>query len=443
LGLPEGPDEATATALDAAPPGLAHTTKLGALAALNIFLGLLQHWYIITALGPGPEADALFASFVVPQLALAIVTNSVTQVLVPMLAIESRDGFGSAAWTFFLGLGLLFGISGLALAATASLWVPWTLPGFDDPTTVLTVRLLRIQTIGMVFTALSSVLWSIYQARARFLVIEISGAMASACVLALLAWGLPAFGVTLAAWAIVLRPVLQTVFLAPGLGEPRWPHWTSPTVSEGWRRLRPLLVGTTYYKTDQLVDRFFASMSAPGSLTLLYTAQQIYSAAQRILAKALVAPLVPTLASKSARADWSGVSRLAARRVLFLVLLGLASVGGLVVVGRPLLGWIFGLGRFEPHEVTQLWILLLALGAAFVARSAAQVVTSSFYAAGNTLIPTLIGSAGYTGGLILRGVFFHLWGVLGLAVAISVQAVVNASVLAYVLFARHLARRDR
>ena len=80
----------------------------------------------------------------------------------------------------------------------------------------------------------------------------------------LLIWGLSRFGIVTAAWAMVLKTFLQTLFLLRGLGPYSKPDWRSESLKEAWRRLKPLLLGNAYYKTDQLVDRFLASMAPAG-----------------------------------------------------------------------------------------------------------------------------------------------------------------------------------
>jgi hypothetical protein len=59
-----------------------------------------------------------------------------------------------------------------------------------------------------------------------------------------------------------------------------------------WWRVKPLLMGTAYYKTDSLIDRLLLSMTSSGTLSLYYFGQQIYGAGNGILVKAIVGPLV-------------------------------------------------------------------------------------------------------------------------------------------------------
>jgi putative peptidoglycan lipid II flippase len=111
-------------------------------------------------LGPGSETDALYAGMVVPQLILAIIAGSLTNVLVPLLSTQRGEGFYKNAWSFFLSIGVLFSAITCILFVTSRFWVPWTVPGFDANTKSLTLSLVRIQLVGVIFTALTTVLWS-------------------------------------------------------------------------------------------------------------------------------------------------------------------------------------------------------------------------------------------------------------------------------------------
>ncbi len=409
-------------------------TVLGGLASVNILIGFAANWYTVTTLGPGPQTDALFAGVTVPSLILLIFSNSLTYVLVPILATEHEESFQESAWTFFTAVGLFYLGVGLLLSLSAPVWVPWTVPGFETGTQQLTVSLARVQLLSMVGTALSLVMYAAHHARQRFVVVEWSATIAGVAALAFLVWGLPRMGVHAAAWATVVRAGIQMVYLMPALGRFHLPNFQSPSIQVALKRIRPLVLGTSYYKTDLLVDRFLASLAPAGGLSLLHLAQQMYGAGQQVLNKALSNPIVPVLSRKARNEEWELHGQITTHRILWMM-----GATGLVVlvlwaVGRPVLDGVFGHGNFDPPAIQDLWGLMLFLGPALIARSAGQILTTSFYSMGNTLTPTVVGSLGYTLGIVLRIALFYKYGLFGLAVAISLQAVLNNSALAVLLF---------
>lgn len=414
-------------------PGVKLAFSLAGLAGLNVLFAFIYQWYILTGLGPGRETDALFAGMVVPQLFLAVVSSSLTHVLVPLLTVQSEVELERDAWSCFQGVGVLFGGVSLLLIAMAPAWVPLTVPGFSRDAQQLTVGLVRIQLIGMIFMALTGVLWSVYHARQRFVWVESSPLIAFAVGFPILVWGLPRFGVAAAAWALVAKSAVQTVFLMPGLGRYHFPRWRSDFSREAWRRVRPLLLGSTYARTDQLVDRVLSSMAPPGALSLLYLAQQLYGAGHQVLHSAVAAPMVPRLARLFALEDHQGFRRLSRARLVAVASFALAALAGLVVLGQPVLDLLFGHGRFVPSQISQLWWLMLALGGTWVGGATGQILASSFYAQGNTTTPTRIGVFGFTIGLVLKiGGFFWL-GIMGIALGSTIYYMLNAILLNFYL----------
>jgi len=407
--------------------------KLGALSAANIGIAFLFQWYVLIQLGPGVETDALFAGMTIPQLVLAVISGSLMHVLVPLLSGESEDRLRHDAWGFLTLIGGLFGLLAVLLYAAAPWWVPLTVPGFDEAGQALTVELTRIQLIGMVFAAINGVQWAAYHARQRFLWAEFTPILASVFALLLLIWALPRFGVIAAAWIGALRMGVQTLLLAPGMGIPVRPDLKSAAIQQAWPRIKPLLLGTAYYKTDPLVDRFLLSTASSGSLSLYYLAQQIYGAASQVLNKAITAPLVPVLSMLHKAGDTNGFRRAYHLKLLEVGTISIAGLLALVLIGQVALTLLVGHGNISASNITQLWWIMIWLGGMFIGGAMGQICSSSFYACGDTITPTRISMLTYTVYIPSKVISFYLWGVVGLATATSVYYVANLSLLLYLL----------
>jgi len=391
---------------------------LGILAFVNLTISFAYQWYVVTTLGASSETDALVAAMVVPQLVLAIFSGSLTQVLVPLLStLDSRE-LRDAGWGFAFGVGGGFAGLSLGLIIVASLWVPWIVPGFSTAQVGLTVELAVIQLAGMVFMAIGAVLSAVSHARSKFVRVEVSGLVASASSLLFLAWGLPRMGIVAGAWGLFLRPLVQSVLLSPVLGPACWPDWQRVPWREAGRRLKPLLLGTSYYKTDPLVDRVLTSLAVPGSMTLLNLSQQLYAATGAVLGKALAAPMIPLQARLAVRGEWREFRKVLLQRLIVLSLLTLGGWLLLIFVGKDLLPLLFA-GRLTSVEIHQLWWLLVLLGGMLVGGSLGTITSGAFYAKGETRIPTRIGVITYTGYVPVKILVFWKFGLPGLALSIS------------------------
>lgn len=419
------------------------TVTLALLAGANILITLLFQWYVITQLGVGIETDALFAGMAMPQLILTVVSTSLTHVLVPLLATEEPTEFRRNAWGFFLGISSIFTVLALVLYLTAGFWVGWLVPGFSDAARALTVSLTRIQLVSMIFTASVSVLWSIYHAKQKFVWVELSTLLATLLSLGLLVLLLPVYGVTGAALLIVLRSALQVVWLLPGLG--RWirPDWSSSAMRSAWQRIRPLLLGTAYYRTDPLVDRFLASMAPAGGLSLLYIAQQIYGVANIVAEKAIAAPMVPLLALKANAKEWIEFRRIYQRRLLAMGGLTLIGYVVLLLAGERILNLLIGHGGVTAANVHLLWLIMVALVGFFIAGAMGVVTSKTFYAMGDTSTPTKMSIVTYTLYIPAKVFGFYRYGLLGLAAVTSGYLFVNLALQILLLEGYVIPRRQR
>ena len=410
------------------------TLQLGALSATNICITMLFLWYVVTRIGPGMETDALFAGMAVPQLVLAVINESLINVLVPILAGEKESQLINDAWGLLLLVAGFFGALFILLYIGAPWWVPLTVPGFDDAGVSLTVDLTRIQCMGMVLVGINGVQWAAYRARQRFLWAELAPVLAGVVALVLLIWSLPRFGVMAAAWVAVVRIGIETLLLSPGmLKRPFHPNIKSEVSRYAWQRIKPLLLGTAYYKTDPLVDRFLLSMVGRGSLSLYYLAYQIYVAGCQVLNKAITVPLVPSLSMLCKQRNRGDFRRTYRQSLLKMGAISFGSLFIFALFGRILLYLLVGHWNINAGDVTQLWWIMIWLGGLFAGGAMGQISSSSFYAAGNTVTPTRIYMTAYTVYIPAKVVAFYFWGVAGLAVATSTYYMVIFAVQIFVL----------
>jgi len=409
------------------------TLTLGLLASSNIVLTVIFQWYVLTQLGVGIETDALFAGMALPQLVLAVVSSSLTHVLVPLLATEDEKTFGQNAWGFFLGISGVFFLISAGFYLSANFWVPLLVPGFAQESQALTVNLTRIQLISMVFTASVSVLWSVHHAKKRFIWAELSATLATLVGLIFLIWSLPLYGIFSAAWTLVIIAGLKVVCLLPGLGNWQKPQWNSTAMLEAWRRTRPLLIGSAYYKTDPLVDRFLASMATSGSLSLLYIGKQIYSLINQVISKAIAAPMIPLLSVHAKAGNWSMFRKIYHQRLLLMAGLTSLVFFSLLVGGQFFLTILIGYGDITPESVKRIWVIMLALFGVLLGGAMGQITGGAFYATGNSGTPTKIAIFTYTIFVPLKAMAFYYYDLIGLALFSSLFFLVNL-IFQYVFF---------
>jgi len=213
--------------------------------------------------------------------------------------------------------------------------------------------------------------------------------------------------------------------LLPGLGRWQWPRWDSEAMREARRRIRPLLIGTAYYRTDPLVDRYLASMAPAGGLSLLYIGQQIYGVANVIAEKAIGAPMVPQLAIEAKGNRWPSFRRIYQKRLVLVGGLTIAGYAGFLIAGERVLTLLIGHGGVTRDNVHLLWMIMVGLLGFFIAGAMGQITSTAFYAMGDTRTPTRMSIVTYSLYIPAKVFAFMRYGLMGLAVMTSVYLFVN------------------
>jgi putative peptidoglycan lipid II flippase len=409
------------------------TLFLGPIAALNLIIRFAQLTFTLSTLGPGMATDALFAAMVLPQIALSVIVDSGVQVIIPLLSGEQDEVYRTDSWTFLWFTSGLVGLIALSLGVTSHWWIEGVVPGFTSEAKHLTSHLARIQLGAMVCTSAVSVLSSACYARRRFLAAELSPAVGNLAGIGFVVWGLSKYGVSIAAWSVLVSGLVQATILLPILGRPRRPDWNSAGFHEARRRVKPLLFGAIYYKSDVLLDRLLASLAPQGMISLLYTAQQICGATGQVLNRGLIAPIVPSIAVFSKTENWDEIKKIVKwklKLVLCLTGLGVIIVG---LFGKVLLRALIGHGGISNDNLQTLWLLLLSLSGLLVGGALGQVLSSTFYAIGDTRSPTRIGMLGFPIGLGLKVFGFLEYGIIGIAMGASAYSLMNVWLLSWKL----------
>lgn len=402
---------------------------IGIAAAADIAVSFAMQIVIVTRIGLGPRMDAIYACMVAPSLILAIVQGSLMNVLVPLLSASSDEAFAKDAWGLFCLIGAVLIVGACVLGLLAPYWVPLVVWGFDSASKQLVIELTRVQLIATVLIGELAVLVAVYHARRRFRWVECVPLVGDGLGLMLLVWALPRYGIFSVVWLNVLSVLLQVLLLMPGLGRFQRPDFDGVRMKTAWSRIRPLLIGSAYYKTDMIVDRALSSLARRGGFSLLYIGQQIFGATNQIVSKSLCAPLVPQLTQYAEEGEWLSFRRLSRFGILRVLAVMSVVYAMFLVMGEYVLRLIIGHGSVTAANVHLLWLLMALSGGAWVIAPVGTVMAGSLYATGNTRLPTRAAALAYTIGIGIKFAMFAAFRLKGLALAVSLYYIVSLAFL--------------
>jgi putative peptidoglycan lipid II flippase len=404
------------------------TLVLGVLTCLNLGISLLSQLYVIGRLGAGQETDAFFGGATLPSLVSTVLSGALASVVVPLLAGNPSPVICANARRIFVAVGLAMVALAVPLWFTTPAWLRLLVPGLAEDGRAVALSLARVQLFTMVFTPLQGVVTGSLYARKRFLLAE---AVTTSCGLVsfgLLVATLTRYGIIVAAWTTVSRALLPMLLLLPTLISRESAAATPGVVADLWKKLLPLLLGSAYYRSGMVVDGFLSSLAPRGHLSMLFLAERLLQALNEVVRRAAAVPAVSLLTECAKAERWRDYRRHFLRGLAAVTGYALLIQAAIAIAGLPALRLLSRWGAMSGKDVFLFWILLVALGGYLAAGCAGLIQAGGWYSRGDTATPAKIGMLTFTVGAGLRILGFYAMGVVGIALAISLQYLL-ASVL--------------
>lgn len=431
---------------------------VGGLTMVSRVFGFLRDILIANALGASWVADAFFVAFKFPNLFRRLFAEGAfTAAFVPIFAArleadgkDSARTFAEQALSVLLAILLPFTLM-LVLAMPLAMYV--FAPGFvDEPAKFdLTVTLCRIVFPYLLFVSLVSLFAGVLNSYGRFAAaaaapIILNGSMIVAVLL--VAPPMPTVGHALA-WGVAFAGVVQLAWLIAACGRVgmrlrlRRPRLT-PDVRSLLRRAVPVAIGAGVYQVNLLIDTMIASLLPSGSVSYLFYADRVNQLPLGIVGVAVGTALLPLLARQVRAGNTEAALHNQNRALEFACLLTLPAATALATIADPIIVVLFQRGAFDVVQARATADALTAFSLGLPAFMLNKALTPAFFARHDTTTPvriavvTMIVNVVIT--LILMGPLLHV----GIALASSIAAWLNAAALAIVLHRRgHLRLDDR
>lgn len=243
------------------------------------------------------------------------------------------------------------------------------------------------------------------------------------------------------AYGVFAAGLVQLVFQVPFLAKihaiPR-PRWRPKHA--GVRRIGtlmlPAIFGSSVAQINVLLGGIIASMLGVGKISLLYYSDRLMEFPLGLFGIALATVTLPYLSRQHANASMAEFARTVDWSMRLVFLIAAPAALGLIVLAEPLVAAIFYGGEFSGSDVRMAALSLQAFALGLVGFSFVKILAPAYFAREDTKTPVKVG-------LIALAVNFLLSVLLawtltragfeathaGLALAISVAAVLNAVLL--------------
>ncbi len=424
------------------------------LTLLSRVTGLIREILTAGLFGAGPQTDAFFVAFRIPNLLRRLFAEGAfTQAFVPVLGAARRnegddDARRLVQQLLLLMLVVLMALSALAMAAAPA--IVWAMTGGFDGDALrfgLTVELLRIMFPYIVLISLTALAsgalntWGEFRIPAFTPVLLnlafIGGALLLAprletpifaLAISVMVGGVLQLGVQL--WALHRHGLLQ------GLGTLLAQPWKalieaarSPTVRRILTLMLPASLAVSVAQLSLIINTYIAAGLPAGSVSWLSYADRLMEFPTALLGVALGTVLLPALTRANADGDAGRTSALVDWGLRLVFLLALPAMVGLAVLAEPLAAVLFHYGAFTDTDVHQTQFAMQAYAAGLVGLIAIKVLAPAFYAQQNVRTPVLIALVALAATQALNLVLVPMLAHAGLALATSLAALLNAGLL--------------
>jgi len=432
-----------------------HASRMAVVTLFCRITGYLRDKALFSVIGAGHLYDMYRTANRIPNAFRGLFAEGTLHAaFVPSLArLTGKDGDRGEAVELFRGLlAVMLLVVGVVVAAGifASPWlVRLYAEGFTATPGKLetTVLMNRIMFPYLLLISLAALLQAVLNSHERFL-LAASTPMFYNLTIAGTAWlVLPRFEnpASVLSAAVLVGGFLQFVVQAPAVRRlgfslrPVWSGFSSPQVRAVLLLMLPGIPVLGINQINQLVSNRFASYIDSG-VSYTYGAYRVTELVFGAVVVQLTTVLLPLL-SRELREDPDNAPRTLLATITLVSFVTLPAAVVMAVLSRPVIGLLFGGGRFDSVDVTVTAATLAAYAFSLVGTGHVKVMATAFFAQKNTRTPmwgSLIALIIFT---VACAVLVGPWGTVGLGWANTIAMACFATFLT-VLYAARYGFRD-
>ncbi|MBL6750118.1 MAG: murein biosynthesis integral membrane protein MurJ [Nevskia sp.] len=372
------------------------TGVVSALTLLSRILGLVRDVMLAAVFG-GPKLDAFFVAQMIPNLGRRMFAEGAfSQAFIPVFTKtrqerpleDVRDLTAVVMGT----LGAVLSAITLVGCLAAPLLVWLFAPGFkhDPAQAALGASLLRWTFPYLMFISLTSMAGSILNIYGLFAIPAFTPVILNLCIIGSAL--IDPDSVPMLAYGVFVAGILQFLFQVPALARLRllaWPRWgwSEPPVRRIVGLMLPVLVGSSVAQISLLLNTSLATLVGSGAVSWLNFGSRLMEFPTGIFSIAVGTVIMPSLSAQHAQRSARDFSDTLDWGLRTMLLLGVPSALGLVLLGGPLVATIFGHGRFGANDVRMTTYVVWAYGLGFMGFSLVKVLVPGFYARQETRVP--------------------------------------------------------
>jgi len=427
---------------------LSATLLLMTTLALSRVIGYARELYVAWTFGAGPQTDAFYAGFVIPDFLMYLVAGgaiSITFVSIytRFLAENKPDEAHNALSAVITIMTVLLGAAILAAEIFTPQLTRWWFNKFAPEQVQLCVHLTRIILPMQLFFYVGGVLSAVLYSRRLFLLPSISPILYNIFIIlggVLLSKRL---GVSSLAYGALAGAFFgQFVLYAIGAARAGARYSVSfdfrNEAFRTWLRMSiPLMLGFSLVTVDDWFLRRFAS-GGVGEIARLNFAKKLFNVPIAILGQAVSQASLPFFAKLFSEKRIQELGETVNSSIYRVVAVSLLATSFMAAAALPLIDLTYRYKNFHFADSEQTAIYFFWFSLSLVFWSAQGLYARTFYAAGNTLTPMIASTAITIASYPMYAAMYRGFSGVGLVVASDLGIMANCLAMALLLHFRGL-----
>lgn len=442
-------------------PGLLRSSGVvGAMTMLSRVLGLARDIVFARVIGADALADAFFVAFKIPNFFRRLFAEGAfSQAFVPVLGEYREKGSPAAVKALIDSVAGVLGSVLITLTLIVVLASPLVTGLFafgfwlDYPDKFAAASsMLRITFPYLLLISLTGLAGAVLNSYDRFAVPAFTPVLLNVTLIAAALLVAPWFDtpVFALAWGVLVAGVVQLLFQLPFLARihmvpsPRV-DWRDDGVRRILKLMAPAIFGVSVSQINLLLDTMIASFLPTGSISWLYYSDRLSELPLGVFGVAIATVILPSLSRQHAGAAPEVFNRTLNWALRMILLIAVPASVALIILAEPILLSLFYYGEvITATDIAMATLSLRAYALGLIAFMLIKVLAPGYYARQDMKTPVRIGVIALVTNMGLNIAFavpLHIyWGIghVGLALATSLAAMLNAGLLFSGLYKRNV-----
>lgn len=433
-------------------PGLLRSSAVvGVMTMMSRVLGLVRDVLFARFIGAGPDADAFFLAFKIPNfLRRLFAEGAFAQAFVPVLSEYRTKGSVEAvrglidriAGCLGLSLIVLTAVAVVAAPAFTAIWGVGILVKGEMDIFWLASDLLRITFPYLLLISLTGFAGAILNSYDRFAIPAITPVFLNICLIVAAVFVSPLMEepVVALAWGVLAAGVVQFVFQLPFLAHlgllPRPKvDWKDPAVRKVLTLMAPAMFGVSVSQINLMLDTMLATFLQFGSISWLYYSDRLTELPLGVFGVGIATVVLPTLSRQFSKNTTEGYGHTLDWALRIVLLIAVPAALALIMLAKPVLFTLFQYDKTTVNDVHMASLSLTAYALGLTAFMLIKVLASAYFSRQDTRTPVRIGIIAMAANMVLNLLFvvplnyYYQIGHMGLALATACSAFLNAGLL--------------